>query len=848
MVCTVLTVSVGMAVWGQGQPGGSNAVPEPQKLAIAPAVKYVATPLPLADVRLTGGPLKAAQELDEKYLLSLNPDEILFGIRREAGLQPKAAHGLGGWDSPDGRQLSGHIAGHYLSAISYMYAATGNPEFKRRVDYMVSELAEAQAAQKDGYIGALKGNAPRGNRGGGGGAAAGGTGRGQQQLEDGKDLFKEIPQGTIRSGGFDLNGMWSPWYVEHKIFAGLRDAYRIAGNKHALEVEKKFGGWVESIVGPLNEQQDQKMLATEFGGMNEVLADLYADTGDKRWYELSDKFEHKAIVDPLAAGHDILDGKHGNTQVPKLLGDLMRWVYGGDETSGKAAKYFWDEVAWHHSFATGGHGRNEYFGKPDMLSTMLEGRTAESCNVYNMLKFERELFAIQPDVKYADFQEKALFNHVLASINPQNAGLAYMGPVGQGERQEYGGNGSMTCCVGTGMENHGLHGYGIYYEEGPKLYVNVYAPTTANWKSQGVHIVQETNFPEGENASFKITPASAKELTISLRRPYWAGDGFSVKVNGAEVSGIGKPDSYVDIKRTWNPGDTITVTLPKKLWVDATPDNPNKAALMWGPLVLAADMSAMTGGRGRRGGGGGGGGGNNAGGQGRRGGQGAAPPVYPVIVGDGDISNWLKPVSGAEAGTFVTTGKSPTGGPDTQVTFIPFFRMHNTTYGIYWDVMNTSEFQKHSTQLASDQEKQQKLQAATVAFAQPGLMQMERDFNYAAGEESAPITEPRAGRRAATWMSFDMPVDESHPMALVVTYRNDEPAARKFAVEVDGKTIKEESLERAAPQAFNFVDKEYAIPAELVKGKQKVTVKFQADDGSEVARVFGIRMVRADVR
>jgi uncharacterized protein len=204
--------------------------------------------------------------------------------------------------------------------------------------------------------------------------------------------FQELCKGIIRSGGFDLNGLWSPWYVEHKIFAGLRDAYRYTGNRMALDLETKFAGWVESIVSKLDDQQTQKMLATEFGGMNEVTADLYADTGDPRWLALSGKFEHRAMIDPLAAGQDVLGGKHGNTQVPKMIGSLARYIYTGDETDRKAATYFWDEVALHHSFATGGHGKNEYFSAPDKLNDYIDGRTAETCNVYNMIKISRTLF------------------------------------------------------------------------------------------------------------------------------------------------------------------------------------------------------------------------------------------------------------------------------------------------------------------------------------------------------------------------------------------------------------------------------------------------------------------------
>ncbi len=792
-------------------------------LAIKPVVAQHARPIPLADVRLTGGPLKHAEDLDAEYLLRLEPDRMLYFLRVRAGLEPKAERGYGGWDG-DGRQLTGHIAGHYLSAVSYMYAATGDARFKERVDYIVGQLKEIQDKQGDGYLGALMGGAQRGQ----------GGQRGNQQLTDGKTLFQQLAEGKIRSGGFDLNGMWSPWYVEHKIFAGLRDAYRMTGNAQALEIEKNFAGWAENVLANLNDQQIQQMLGTEFGGMNEVLADLYADTGDKRWLALSEKFKHNAVVNPLAASDDILAGKHGNTQVPKLLGEPKRYEYAGNEADGRAAKFFFDEVAFHHSFATGGHGRNEYFGRPDVLNPMIEGRTAESCNVYNMLKMAREIFALEPDIKYADFHERALFNHILASIDPETGQTSYMVPVGQGVVQEYQDMmRSFTCCVGSGMESHALHGAGLYYESGDKLWVNLFVPSVAQWKSQGATVEMQTSFPEGEDATLKLTLDSPKELTLAIRRPYWAGEGFAVKVNGEAIDNVGKPGAYIDLKRTWKTGDSLAIALPKKLWKAELPDNPSKTALMWGPLVLAGDMSSMA---------------AAAPGGGRFGGRASAVRSYPVFVTDeAAMEKWLKPVDGA-AGKFVASGKSPADGTTTEVEFTPFYQVHGKRYGIYWDVLTSADWDKRSAQIAAQQEKQQKLTAATVAFAQPGEMQPERDFNYQAGEESQPVrAQDRTGRRAATWFSFDLPVENSHPMKLIATYRNDEPMRRQFEVQVDGKKIAEQKIDRASPQEQSgFFDVEYAIPKDQAEGKQKVTVRFQAAEGSEVARVFGLRMIRAD--
>lgn len=772
---------------------------------ITDAVTCAARPLPLSDVRLTGGPLKHAQDLDAEYLLKLEPDRMLYYLRKEAGLEPKAKEGYGGWDGP-GRNLTGHIAGHYLSAVSYMYAATGDPRFKQRADYMVQQFKEIQDKQGDGYLGALMGSEGR---------------RGSRTLVDGKKLFDELAQGTIRSGGFDLNGMWSPWYVEHKLFAGLRDAYRLTGNKTALQVEIKFAGWVDSILSKLNHDQIQRMLNTEFGGMNEVLADLYSDTGDPRWRKACDYFEHEAIVDPLAKHEDILAGKHGNTQVPKLLGELKRYIYTADQTSGSAAKFFWDQVVYHHSFATGGHGHDEYFGPPDKLNSIVDGRDDESCNVYNMLKMTRVLFALHPSDKYAEYQERALFNHVLASIDPKDGRTCYMVPVGRGVTHEYQDMfHSFTCCVGTGMENHALHGYGIYNESGNKLWVNIYTPSTANWKSAGVKLEMVTDFPEGESATLKLSLQSRKQFTLAMRRPAWAGEGFAVSINGDGIKDLPAPGSYVELSRTWKSGDTIALVLPKKLHEEPLPDNPRRVALMWGPLVLAGDLGPEQ----RRG---------------RRNRSAVSESVPVFVAAEQPVTDWLKPVPG-KPGSFRT---ADVGRPN-DVDFMPFYRLHERTYAVYWDLFTPQEWEQKARDVAAEEARQHKLELATVAYVQPGEMQPERDFNQQ-GEDSEPDrVMGHPARRGSKWFSFDVPVDSSHPMALVVTYNSDEWRKRTFDILVDGQRVGEQVVEKGGPP--HFFDAEYAIPAELVKGRQKVTVRFQATGGNEIAAVFGIRMIRAD--
>lgn len=783
-------------------PTGDN----PATVVEAKMVK--ARPLPLDSVRLTGGPLKRSQELDAEYLIALEPDRMLALLRERAGLKRKAEP-YGGWDGP-GRQLTGHIAGHYLSAVSLMWAATGDARFKQRADYIVKELKEVQDAQGDGYIGAIM----------------------DRENKDGKVILQEVGKGTIRSSFFDLNGLWSPWYTQHKIYAGLRDAYRYTGNRTALDVEIKFAEWAEGILANLNEDQIQRMLNTEFGAMNEIAADLYADTGDKRWLALSQKFHHRAVVDPLAEGKDILPHLHGNTQVPKLLGHLVRYLYTGDQSDWKAARFFWNQVALHHSFATGGHGRNEYFGQPGQLNDMVDGRTAETCNVYNMIKLTRALFSVEPDIRYAEFHERALFNHILASQDPEDGRVCYMLPVGRGVQHEYQDKWrSFTCCVGSGMESHALHAFGIYYESGDKLWVNLYAPSTAEWAAGGIKLETKTDFPEGSTASLQLTAKSPKQFTLALRRPSWAADGFSVKVNGQAVKDLPKPGSYVELNRTWKTGDTVDLVLPKTLREEPLPDNPNRVALLWGPLVLAGDLGPA---RERR----------------RRDEETSVsepaafappPPAPPLVVAQKPVDKWLQPVADSP-GVFRTEGVRL----EQEINFTPFYRLPRRRYAIYWDKLTPAEFEKKNAALAAEEEKHKALEAATVSFVQPGRPETEKDFNPQ-GEETSPArVEGRLGRRAGKWLSFDLPVDSAAPMTLVVTFSNDARRDGMFEVLVDGQKVGEQTTKRRSPeQVVHFFDVYYSLPQELTGGKQKITVRFQASGEDQVPGVFGIRIVRS---
>ncbi len=636
-----------------------------------------ARPLPLEAVRITGGPLKAAQDADGAFLITIEPDRALSALRTAAGLAPRAQP-LGGWDSAVGRQLTGHIAGHLLSALSLMYAATGDDRYKKQANHMVSELAAIQTAQGDGYIGAQQ----------------------DAQRKPEKDIFKQVAAGTLTANYESLNGLWSPWYVQHKMFAGLRDAYRHTGNKQALEAEKKLAGWARETLKGLSEAQIQQMLEGEFGGMGEVLVDLYADTGDKQWLELSYKFEHESFIAPLVAGQDKLGNVHGNHNIPTLMGSAVRYQYAGKPQDLAAADFFWKTVVDHHTFATGGDSGaqdGEFFPYADRLAAMIKAApgaaTNESCNVYNMLKLTRVLFSFEPDAAYADFLERATFNHALTQINPANGLMSYHVPVGEGVRKDLQGspanpNSSFTCCVGTGMENPALYADGMYYEAGDKLWVNFYAPSTVNWAPAGTQLTMDSDMPEGETAKLTLTLKEPKALTLELRRPAWTTAEFEVLVNGEAVAlpavpleqkGVRLPAStYVEIARTWKTGDHVELTVPKDLRLERTPDDPTLAAVMWGPLVLAADQGTAA---------------PPAQARGRRGAAAGAPPApnnNPVIVTAArSIAEWLKPAVG-KAGEFSVAGAgrttaSPAAAVD--VSFVPLYRLHDHTYSVYLNML-----------------------------------------------------------------------------------------------------------------------------------------------------------------
>ncbi|SMO39797.1 glycoside hydrolase family 127 protein [Gracilimonas mengyeensis] len=516
----------------------------------------------LSDVQLLDSPFKSAMELNGKYLLKLDADRLLAPFLKEAGLDPKAPN-YGGWEEQGemGDGLDGHSLGHYVSALSMIYAATGKQEFGERLDYVVNELRRSQEAIGTGYVGGVP---------------------------NGEEILNEVRTGKIEAEPFALNGSWVPWYNLHKLFAGLRDAYLYADNEAALDILVELSDWTVEWANSFSEEQFQEILKTEFGGMKEVMADLYAITQEEKYVELSRKFTDHSIFEPLADNEDRLAGLHANTQIPKVIGDARLYEVSGDTEMKEAAEFFWKTVTENHTYVNGGNSDGEHFGPPKIKSERLSKSSSETCNTYNMLKLTQHLSRWSAHPQYADYYERALYNHILASQDPQTGMFAYYISMEPGYHKIFSTPyDSFWCCVGSGMENHTKYGRYIYMHGQDELFVNLFIPSQLDWEEKGVRVIQETSFPKSESSTFTIHTDEPKEFSIMMRRPYWAGEDFAISVNGNSIEIGSEPSSYIEIARIWKNGDTIEVTLPMETRTESLSGDENTIAFMHGPILLA---------------------------------------------------------------------------------------------------------------------------------------------------------------------------------------------------------------------------------------------------------------------
>ena len=749
-------------------------------------VPFRAITFNLEDVKLLDGPFKHATELDEKVLLNYEPDRFLARFRIESGLEPKAEQ-YHGWED---KTIAGHSLGHYLTSLCLMYKTTGDKVFKERADYIVKELGICQKANENGYLGAFE--------------------NGEKILEG------EIAKGDIRSYGFTLNDLWVPYYTQHKVLDGLIHAYKLCDNKEALDIAVKFTDWLYLVVKDLNDEQIQRMLNCEYGGINDVLAELYGITGEQKYLDMSWIFHDKAVVVPISEHKDILAGKHANTQIPKFVGTARRYELTGNKKDYEASEFFWDRVVHHHSYVTGGNCNHEYFGQPDSLRDRLSDGTTETCNVYNMLKLSKHLFQWEAKAEVADFYERALFNHILSSQHPENGRVIYNLSLEMGGYKVYQDPQWFTCCVGTGMENHAKYGKNIYYHNDDELFISQFIASELNWKEKGIKLTQKTKYPEEQGTTLVLDCDKPVNFTLNVRYPGWSESGIQILVNDKAIKIDEKPQSFIAIKRKWKAGDEVKISIPFKLRLESMPDDKNRVAVMYGPLVLAGDLGPENDPK-------------------------ASDLLYvPVLMtSDRNPEEWLTKVDG-KPNTFKSNGI----GRPKDVLFRPFYSVHERIYSVYFDLFTQDQWSQQKAEYMAKQEQLKKLQRMTIDYCKLGEMQPERDHNFKEDkswvEELKHVKYREADRGG--WFSFEMGTYAGQPMSLVLEYYGGLPGSRTFDIYVNDHKLATENLSNA--NTGEFFNKEYDLPDELTISGGLITVKLVPKDGHRAGPVSSARIIK----
>lgn len=733
--------------------------------AVQEVVAMRAEPFPLADVRLLPGPCLTAQEANRQYLLLLNPDRLLHAFRTNAGL-PAPGEPLGGWEAPN-VEVRGHFVGHYLSACALMYASTGDEALRDRADLLVAELAKCQEALGGGYLSAFP-----------------------AAFWDRLESLQNPP--------------WAPFYVIHKILAGLLDVHRLCGNAQALAVADKLARYFQGRFAKLDVRTIDLLLNVEQGGMSDALYQLYALTGDQAHFEHAHQHERAAFLGGLAMEHDNLSAIHANTHIPEVIGAAERYELTGDPRYRTIAEFFWHCVVDHRSYCTGGSNSGEHWPLPDRLAGTLGPTTQESCTTYNMLKLTGHLFAWSADPAYGDFAELAFWNGILGTQRASDGMLIYYLPLATGHAKTYGTPyDSFWCCYGTGIETFSKLGDGIFWRDERGLLVNQFVPATVEWRERGVRLEQRTSFPDEPATTLIVHAAAPARFALRLRVPNWLAGPPEIKLNGQLQSLAVRNGTVAELEREWRDGDTVTMSLPMRLQAVPMPDDPELVAVRYGPIVLAGltDHERLF----------------------------LAEPTQP--------DSWLEPVPG-EPLTFRTKGQ-----PE-PMTLKPLHRILDERYGVYWTVTQPGS-PTHQRILAEEEARRQR-EARRIDFVLPNNQESEAAHGLTGERHGAGPLNNRGWRHAVEggWFSYTLKVTPDAPVILSVTYWGSDSGNREFDVLVDDTLLETRRLNNTQPGRFFDVD--LPLPAELTRGKETITVKFQAKPGNFAGGVFGVATLRPE--
>lgn len=784
-------------------------------LSMVPALGVVAQDklykdeFPLGDITLLDGPLKHARDLNVQVLLKYDCDRMLAPYRKEAGLQPRKPS-YPNWDG-----LDGHVGGHYLSALA-INAATGNEECRKRMEYMISELQQVLDANNQrpeawchNYIGGVPNSAK---------------------------MWTAFSKGDFGP----YFGTWAPFYNIHKMYAGLRDAWLYCGNEQAKNLFLKFCDWAVDITRDLNDEQMEKMLGNEHGGMNEVLADAYAITGEQKYLDCARRFSHRMLLVPLENGKDCLDNMHANTQIPKVIGYQRIAELAHDVQYHNASEYFWEIVTRQRSLALGGNSRREHFPtKENCIDYINDIDGPESCNTYNMLKLTEDLNRVKPNGMYGDFYETAMFNHILSAQHPQHGGYVYFTSARPRHYRNYSApNKAMWCCVGTGMEDHGKYGQFVWtHDKGVKaeddaIYVNLFVASELNWKDRKMVIRQQTAFPYAETSVVEVAKGKGTFI-LKVRKPSWC-ENFTVKGVGFDADSY-EENGFVCIKRKWKKGDQIKISMPMHAYIKPMINVPQYVAIMYGPILLGMktgteDMRGLIADDSRFG--------QYAGG--KKLALDEAPILLPKHLDD--IAKNLKPVPGKPLHFKLATRMENAIDGELQ----PFFEIHDSRYMMYWLALGENDYKAYMQKLADEEKARQALEARTVDKVNPGEQQPETDHNMEADVTERGNTEGVFFRdaRDGHFFSYLMQTKGETNLSLQLKFwGQDEWRTSEFDIYVNDKLLcSVNNSHRWRTTQFKTVD--YTIPSEFVKGKKEIRVKFVAHKGKQVGQIYGVRLVK----
>ncbi|WP_293742477.1 beta-L-arabinofuranosidase domain-containing protein [uncultured Pedobacter sp.] len=520
------------------------------------------------DVRLDPSWIKSREELNTRYLLTLDPDRLLHNFKINAGLTSQSKP-LGGWEAPD-IGLRGHFTGHYLSAVALLVEQHKNPLLRQRLIYIVDELYKCQQALGKGYLSA----------------------------------FPERDFDTLEK---TFGNVWAPYYTYHKIMQGLLDVYTHTGNEKAYDMVNQMASYVQNRMARLDQQSIEKILytvganpANEVGPMNEVMYNLYHVSHKPEHLVLAKLFDRDWFFRPLAENQDILSGLHSNTHLVLVNGFAQRAFTTGESVYLDAAKNFWNMLMHHHAYANGSSSgprpnvtsptslTAEHWGVPDHLSNTMTKEIAESCVSHNSQKLTSYLFCQDQQPAYAETYMNTFYNAVMALQNGNTGAVVYHLPLGSPREKKFLKDDDFRCCNGTSIEAFASLNKGIYYNDAAAVWINLYVPSTLNWKEHKFILQQDGNFPADSTVTFTIKSAKAKALKLNFLIPGWA-EGTAVYINGKLEADSPSAGTYLSINRNWKAGDQIKLVFHYRFYLKTMPDDENVFAIFYGPTLLAAE-------------------------------------------------------------------------------------------------------------------------------------------------------------------------------------------------------------------------------------------------------------------